>query len=94
MVAHDPLSLSRQGGTYIARIDLTGLVESRDFFIDNLPIRIRFIIVMIRWTGLAPWVFEFPFQGSLTSTLLGQGGTYIARIDRLFERKDKVKSPH
>ena len=23
---------------------------------------------MIRWTGLAPWEFEFPFGGSLTST--------------------------
>jgi len=26
---------------------------------------------MIRWTGLAPWVFESPFPGSLTSTFLG-----------------------
>ena len=25
---------------------------------------------MIRWTGLAPWEFEFPFTGSLTSTFL------------------------
>ena len=24
---------------------------------------------MIMWTGLAPWVFEFHFLGSLTSTL-------------------------
>ena len=24
--------------------------------------------VMIRWTGLAPWEFEFPFPGSLVST--------------------------
>ena len=23
---------------------------------------------MVRWTGLAPWEFEFPFPGSLTST--------------------------
>jgi len=23
---------------------------------------------MLRWTGLAPWAFEFPFPGSLTST--------------------------
>ena len=28
----------------------------------------HFIIVMIRWTGLAPWAVEFPFPGSLTST--------------------------
>jgi len=25
---------------------------------------------MIRWTGLAPWGFEFPFPGSLISTFL------------------------
>ena len=41
--------------------------REREFFIDNLLIRIHFIIVMIRWTGLAPWEFEFPFPGSLTS---------------------------
>jgi len=34
----------------------------REFFIDNLLVRMHFIIVMIRWTGLAPWEFEFPFQ--------------------------------
>ena len=27
----------------------------REFFIDNLLVRIHFIIVMIEWTGLAPW---------------------------------------
>jgi len=42
----------------------------REFFIDNLLVRIHFIIVMIWWTGLAPWKFEFPFPGSLTSTFL------------------------
>ena len=41
----------------------------REFFIDNLLVRIHFIIEMIRWTGLAPWQFEFPFPGSVTSTL-------------------------
>ena len=35
----------------------------RDFFIDNLLVRIRFIIEMSWWTGLAPWEFEFPFLG-------------------------------
>ena len=44
--------------------------SEREFFIDNLLIRIHFIIVMIRWTGLAPWDFGFPFPGSLTSTFL------------------------
>jgi len=48
--------------------DQTGLpVErEREFFIDNLLVRIH----LMRWTGLAPWEFEFPFQGSLTSTVL------------------------
>jgi len=50
-------------------VGLRGYRE-REFFIDNLLVRIHFIIVMIRWTGLAPWVFEFPFSGSLTSTFL------------------------
>jgi len=43
----------------------------RDFFIDNLLVRSNLIIVMMRWTGLAPWEFEFHFPGSLTSTFLG-----------------------
>ena len=33
-------------------------VREREFFIDNLLVRIHVIIVMIRWTGLAPWEFE------------------------------------
>ena len=45
----------------------------REFFIDNLLVRVHFIIVMIRWTGLAPWEFEFPFPGSLTSTFRRTG---------------------
>jgi len=42
----------------------------REFFIDNLLVRIHLIIVLIRWTGLAPREFEFLFSGSLMSTLL------------------------
>jgi len=45
-------------------------VGERESFIEKLLVRIRFIIVMIRWTGLAPWEFKFPFPGSLTSTFL------------------------
>ena len=44
--------------------------NKREFFIDNLLVRIHFIVVMVRWTGLAPWEFEFPFPGSLASTFL------------------------
>ena len=51
----------------------------REFFIDNLLVRIHFIIVMIRWTGLAPWEFEFPFPGSLT----GAGRVGLASRDPL-----------
>jgi len=43
--------------------------------IDSLLVRIQFIIEMIRWTGLAPWEFEFPFPGSLASTFLGLRGS-------------------
>ena len=42
----------------------------RAFFIENLLVRIHFIIVMTRWTGLALWEFEFLFLGSLASTFL------------------------
>jgi len=47
-------------------------VLQREFFIRNLLVRIQFIIVMIGWTGLAPWEFEFHFPVSLTSTFLNR----------------------
>ena len=46
------------------------MIREGEFFIDNLLVRIHFIIVMMSWTGLAPCEFEFPFAGSLTSTFL------------------------
>ena len=68
-------------------VESWGLVESseRDLFIENLLVRIHVIIVMIRWTGLAPWEFESPFPGSLTST----GGEQVhagARAGRIARR--------
>jgi len=45
------------------------LRREREFFIDNLLVRIHFIIVMVWWTSLAPWEFEFPFPGSLSTFL-------------------------
>jgi len=54
--------------------------REREFFIDNLLVRIHFIIVMISWTGLAPWDFEFPFAGSLTSTFLDSCRTLKVRV--------------
>jgi len=56
-----------------------GRGQEREFFIDNLLVRIHFIIVMTRWTGLAPGEFEFSFPGSLTSTFLGQGARKHAK---------------
>jgi len=41
------------------------VAPEREFLIDNLLVRIHFIIVTIKWTSLAPWEFEFPFPGSL-----------------------------
>ena len=34
------------------------LQREKEFFIANLLVRIHFIVVMIRWTGLAPWEFD------------------------------------
>ena len=53
---------------HLASASLSAL--EREFFIDNRLVRIHLIIVMSRWTGLAPWEFEFPLPGSLTSTFL------------------------
>ena len=63
-------------------------VEERYFFVDNLLVRIHFIIVMTRWTGLAPWEFEFPFPGSLTSTFLERRRPWFkaqVRVDNLIQ---------
>jgi len=73
---------------YLIKIIRQGIAE-REFFIDNLLVRIHFFIVMIRWTGLAPWEFEFPFPGSLASTFLGgivmfsQGSELLRYPDRI-----------
>ena len=44
--------------TFSRRRQARNEYEEREFFIDNLLVRILFIIVRIRWTGLAPWEFE------------------------------------
>ena len=65
----NPQSIFYHGLKYVLRL-LPNACEVREFFIDNLLVRIHFTIVIIRWTGLAPWEFEFPFPGRLTSTFL------------------------
>ena len=68
----------------------------RQFFIDNLLVRIHFIIVMIRWTGLAPWGFEFPFPGTarvdswkglLVLCRLGVFSAWLKNCEGLFNKK-------
>ena len=48
------VAASVDGGRAGTRVRGVILSRERDFFIDNLLVRIHFIIVMIRWTGLAP----------------------------------------
>jgi len=47
---------------------------------------------MIRWTGLTPWEFEFPFLGSLTSTFLVHGRSPLT-LDRKRGRADQIGDP-
>ena len=37
---------------------------------------------LIRWTGLAPWEFEFPFSGRLTSTFLASALTSESCVEQ------------
>ena len=60
----------------------------REFFIDNLLVRIHFIIVMMRWTGLAPWEFELPFPGSLASNFVGREELTDARASSFYLPSD------
>ena len=79
----------------------------REFFIDNLLVRIYLIIEMIWLTGLAPWEFEFPFPGSRISAFLLWSGAHakkpcaggaraggVLRGRGSVERERQVSSPH
>ena len=65
--------------------------REREFFTENLLVRIYFIIGMIRWTGLAPWEFEFHFPGSLTSACLVPAltPTFPGKVGKMFFAKVK-----
>ena len=67
------ISLSRRKVRKLHRVSEAGVEhqERREFFIDTLLVRIHFIIVMIRWTGLASWEFEFPFPGTQAASRFG-----------------------
>ena len=45
-------------------------METKDEAVYFQVVPAHYIIEMIRWTGLAPWEFEFSFPGSLTSAFL------------------------
>ena len=32
------------------------IMAAREFFVENLLVRVNLTIVMIMWTGLAPWI--------------------------------------
>ena len=49
------LSDTRVFEPQIWKTNRRSLPAGRDFCIDNLLVRVHLIIVMIRWTGLAPW---------------------------------------
>ena len=51
--AHPPVT-ARRSRRRARSLPRTRPATQRDFFIDNLLVRIHFIIVMIRRTGLAP----------------------------------------
>jgi len=44
------------------------ITKERNVSIDNLLIRIHFIIKRIWWTGLAAWEVEFAFSLQVTAT--------------------------
>ena len=60
--------------------------REREFFFDNLLVRIYFIIEMIWLTSLVPRELEFTFSGSLTSTF--QGSSF------LFSMRNRVHDAH
>ena len=63
-----------------------GEVREREFFIHSLLVRIHLIIVMIRWTGLAPWDKKIPFPGSLSSAFLVKRRTWKRVKGRTWKR--------
>jgi len=59
--ASEPLHISAGRMAALGHPSAVRGQREREFFIHNLLVRIHFINVMIRRTGLAPWEFDFPF---------------------------------
>ena len=75
-------------------LEIRNPTREREFFIENLLVRIHFIIVMIGWTGLAPWEFESLSPGSLLSTFLHypKFDTRNSKPDHILEFEGFVRS--
>ena len=69
------------------------IVRERKFCIENLLVRVHFIIEMIRWTGLAPWEFEFPLPGSLISTFRTPNQSLITPLQGYLAHKKTLTPP-
>ena len=65
-----PVPLGAWRGLTLGEVPSSPAQGERERVVDNPLVRIHFIIVMIWWTGLAPWEFEYPFPGSLICTFL------------------------
>ena len=66
-IAHASLGCHASPKVNTHRPKSTGTRE-REFFVENLQVRIHFNIEKLWWTGLAQREFEFPLPGSLIST--------------------------
>jgi len=69
-------------------------LRTREFFIDNPLVRIHFIIVMIRWTGLAPWEFEFPQALQLTDSNCARNPQLTCHTAVDWTRQREYKEPN
>ena len=72
------------GGVGLVFLVLFECVMRKSFLLTTYWSENHFIIVMIRWTGLAPWEFEFPIPGSLASNEEAfQGQARIPTLEHL-----------
>ena len=81
-----PYGGARGGGVFLRARKIV-------LFIDNLLVRIRFVVEVIWWTGLAPWEFEFPFPGSLISTFLVRARKLCSAGDPLHHSTPNTVEP-
>ena len=74
---HEYSTICPGAGCGERRHHLAGAAGERDFLIDNLLVRIHYIIVMIKWTGLVPWEVLQVTLPSSPFSLLSELGTCL-----------------